>query len=64
VAEVVESLVGHAASERAVTDDRDDVALASVSGEFAAMIEGDRETVGVGESGGGVTRFDPVVRAL
>ena len=35
-----------------------------MSGEFAALFEGDGETVGVGERGRGVTRLDPVVRAL
>jgi hypothetical protein len=55
VTEVVESLIGHATGERAVANHRDDMALATVSGEFATMIEGNRESVGVGEGGRRVT---------
>ena len=64
VSEVVEGLVGHTPGERSVAHHGHDVALAAVTGEFAAVFQSDGETVGVGERGGGVARLDPVVRAL
>src|SRR3984957_16874360 len=54
VSKVVEGLVGHTAGERSVAYDGYDVALAAVTGEFAAVLEGDGNPVGVGERGRGV----------
>jgi hypothetical protein len=64
VAEVVQGLKGHPARERPVADDRDHVSLSAASDEFVALLERDREPVGVGECGGGVTGLNPVVLAL
>ena len=60
VPEVVEGLVGHAAGQRAVTDDGDHLALAV----DAAQLEPAGDPVGVGERGRRVAVLDPVVLGL
>ena len=59
VAEVVETLVGHAAGHRAVADDGDDATL-----RVALQVLGGGQPVGVGQHGRGVAVLDPVVRGL
>ena len=56
--DVVQRLPAHAAGERAVADDRDDVAL------LAAQRERLGQAVGVGQRGRGVAVLDEVVLAL
>jgi hypothetical protein len=64
VTEVVQGFVGHASGERPVTDDGYHVAFAPVAREFATVIEGDGEAVGVRERRRRVARLNPVVRTL
>ena len=54
--DVVDRLVGHAARERAVADDRNDVAV-----RVDAEVAGDRHAVRVREHGRGVAVLDVVV---
>ena len=60
VAEVVQRLVGHAAGQRAVADDRDDVA----PGRVGPAVAGDGEAVGVREDRRGVAVLHEVVLRL
>ncbi len=57
--DVVERLPGHAAGERAVADDRDDVVVLA-----AEDLVGLREAVGPAQDGGGVAVLDDVVLGL
>ncbi len=57
--DVVQRLPAHAAGERAVSDDRDDMPVA-----VAGQLERLGEPVGVGQRGAGVAGLDPVVLAL
>ena len=57
--DVVQRLPGHAAGERAVSDDRDDRPVT-----IAGQLERLGEPVGLGQRGGGVAVLDPVVLGL
>ncbi len=57
---IVERLIGHAASERTVTDDGNDVSAIGV----LTVIACDGHAIGITEHGRGVTVFDEVVNAF